>query len=252
MPNITPRKYSCIRDTPDSRDFKFSVAPVAVLPTVVDLRPKCPSIYDQSSLGSCTANAIGGAFEFDQIKQNIPHWTPSRLFIYYNERLMEGTIDQDAGAQIRDGVKVINQYGVCAESVWEYIPTQFTIKPSALAYSQAKLHPALQYHSVVQSLITLKQALANGFPMVCGISIYESFESQEVADTGMVPMPTATEQFLGGHAVLIVGFDDSKQCFIMRNSWGVDWGIQGYFYMPYSYITDQNLASDFWVITLVK
>jgi len=204
------------------------------------------------TLGSCTGNAIAAAFEFDQIKQQLPTWTPSRLFIYYNERLLEGTIDQDAGAQIRDGIKVINLYGVCEETVWSYNPSQFTIKPSMQAYNEAKLHNALQYQRVNQDLTSLKQTLANGFTIVVGISVYQSFEDGNVAATGMVSMPLENEECLGGHAVLIVGYDDVKKCFIMRNSWGVNWGVKGYFYIPYSYLTNQVLASDFWVVTLVK
>ena len=245
-------KYGCTKDELDARDLMFKITPVDILPPVVDHRSTCPPIYDQGQLGSCTGNAIAAAFEFDQIKQNIPHWTPSRLFIYYNERLVEGTTSQDAGAQIRDGIKVINQYGCCAESVWEYLPEQFTIKPSAHAYQQAKLHPTLKYQRVNQDLLDLKHTLANGFPVVCGITVYDSFESDAVAVSGMVPMPSKTENCLGGHAVLMVGYDDNKQCFIMRNSWGTSWGQIGYFYIPYAYMTDPNLAQDMWVITTVK
>jgi len=156
------------------------------------------------------------------------------------------------GAQIRDGIKVINQYGVCEETLWAYNPAAFTTKPSAAAYAEAKLHNALKYQRVNQDLNSLKQTLASGYPIVTGISVYQSFESGNVAATGMVPMPLEGEQCLGGHAVLIVGYDDSMQCFIMRNSWGTSWGVQGYFYIPYVYLSNPTMASDMWVVTVVK
>ena len=84
-----------------------------------------------------------------------------------------------------------------------------------------------------------------------GFTVYESFESQEVAKTGVVPMPAPGEQVVGGHAVLAVGYDDSAQTFMVRNSWGTGWGQAGYFTMPYAYLTTRGLSSDFWTIRIV-
>ena len=218
----------------------------------VDLRHNCPPVYDQGDLGSCTANAIGAAIEFDQIKQGMQPWVPSRLFIYYNERVVEGTVNEDAGAEIRDGIKVVNSQGVCPELNWPYNPSQFTTKPILECYDIAKQHPAVLYHSVNQDLHSLQQVLASGFPVVFGFTVYESFESDVVAKTGIMGMPKRHEQTLGGHAVLCVGYDNAKKQMIVRNSWGPTWGDQGYFHMPFDYITDKKLASDFWVIQSVK
>ncbi len=216
---------------------------------LVDLRHQCPAVYDQGHLGSCTANAIAGAYHYDEIKQSEPNpFTPSRLFIYYNERKMEGTTDTDSGAEIRDGIKSINEVGVCSEDVWPYDITKFTVCPSESCYTDAKNHQSVEYKRVEQTLDQLKQCLVEGYPFVFGFEVYSSFESQEVASTGNMPIPKDDEQLLGGHAVCAVGFDDNKQVFIVRNSWGENWGDKGYFYMPYSYITNVSKCSDFWTV----
>jgi C1A family cysteine protease len=176
---------------------------------------------------------------------------PSRLFVYYNERLVEGTVSQDSGAFIRDGIKTLNTYGVCSEAVWPYNISQYTTKPSDAAYAQAKLHTALAYYRVNVAINDVKAALAAGFPIVIGLTLYESFESYTTAATGVVTMPKPYEQVLGGHAVAIVGYNDAKKQLIVRNSWGTNWGDKGYFYLPYSYI-NTNLASDLWVVSSVK
>ena len=168
------------------------------------------------------------------------------------ERDMEGTVNSDSGAQIRDGIKVINTVGACMESEWPYDPSQFTTKPPQSCYTSGAQHEAVAYQNVVQSLSQLKGALASGFPIVFGFTVYESFESDTVAQTGQMTMPVSTEGCLGGHAVLAVGYDDSTQNFIVRNSWGSNWALSGYFMMPYAYMTSSDLASDFWTVRLVK
>lgn len=216
----------------------------------LDLRSKCPSVYDQGHLGSCTANAIGFCYHFDELKQNISSpFIPSRLFIYYNERNTEGHTDEDSGAEIHDGVNCINTIGVCSEDSWPYDITKFTEKPTDTCYEIAKEHRTVCYRAVEQTIDQLRAAIISGFPIVFGFTVYESFESPDVAKTGNMPMPVEGEKVLGGHAVAVVGFDDTREVFIVRNSWGENWGDKGYFYMPYSFITSKDYASDFWVIT---
>ena len=176
---------------------------------------------------------------------------PSRLFVYYNERELEGTVDSDAGAQIRDGIKSVGTQGVCSETEWPYDITKFTDKPPQNCYRDAVQYRAVSYQSVVQNLNQMKGCLAAGYPFVFGFTVYESFESQEVARTGHAPMPATTEQVLGGHAVVAVGYEDANQWFIVRNSWGTGWGMEGYFTLPYTYLIQPRLASDFWTIRLV-
>ena len=250
---MSKHSFGWIHDTPDHRDHLFS-APLehlGPLPTSVDLRPGCPAVYSQGELGSCTANAIAGAIEFDRKKQSLPDFVPSRLFVYYNERAMEGTIDSDSGAMIRDGIKSVNKLGACSEDDWPYDINQFTVKPSTQCYTDALLDKAVKYARVARSLNQMKGCLASGVPFTFGISVFESFESQDVASTGIVPMPGTDEQLLGGHAILAVGYDDAKQMFTFRNSWGDSWGDSGYGYLPYAYLMDSGLSSDFWVINTI-
>jgi C1A family cysteine protease len=252
--------YGYIPDLPDHRDRKFALerAPER-LPESIDFRPSCPPVYDQGQLGSCTGNAIAGAIELDLIRQRSTVFTPSRLFIYYNERVIEGTVDSDSGAQIRDGIKSVASQGACEEEIWPYDIARFTDKPSDVAYAQAVKHEALNYQRIdrvandpEQSLNILKSVLATFSPFVFGFTVYDSFESEEVAKTGVVNMPADGENVVGGHAVLCVGYVDVDKRFICRNSWGPEWGMQGYFTIPYSYLTNTDLSDDFWCIRLMS
>lgn len=251
---MSTRRYGWKRDLPDHRDHIFAAPHMDLVtaPPRIDLRAGCPSVYDQGSLGSCTGNAIAGALEFDRIKQHLDVWTPSRLFIYFNERVIERTVESDAGASIRDGIKSVNRSGACPEALHPYDVARFTERPSAQAFTVARAHPAVQYQRVPQSLSQLRAALAAGYPVVVGISVYDSFESDEVARTGIVPMPGAREDMLGGHAILCVGYDDATQRFLLRNSWGAGWAVAGYFTLPYAYLLSPDLASDFWQIRVTR
>jgi C1A family cysteine protease len=245
------QRFGWIPDLPDHRDLLYA-APVAALqklPPSVDLRPQCPPVYDQGQLGSCTGNAIAGAIQFNQMKENLkPVFAPSRLFIYYNERAMEGTVATDSGAQIRDGIKSVATIGAPPETMWPYDITKFANKPPASDYTAAGKHKVVLYQRLVQTASQMKGCLASGYPFVFGFTVYESFEGPDVAQSGVVPMPSPKEQVVGGHAVMAVGYDDSQTRLIVRNSWGDGWGMKGYFTIPYAYITDSNLADDFWTI----
>ncbi len=247
------RGYGWRPDLPDHRDHKLSLARVDLLPSKVDLSPLCPPVYDQGSLGSCTANAIAAAYEFDLLRQKKRLFTPSRLFIYYNERAIEGTIREDAGAELRDGIKTLVNLGTCTESTWPYVISKFARKPTKAAYTQGLRHQAVSYQRLDNTQIgQLKSCLASGFPIMFGFTVYESFESQDVANTGVVAYPQPSEGVVGGHAVLLVGYDDATQTFKVRNSWSASWGLKGYFTLPYSYVTNPNLADDFWVLRGVE
>jgi C1A family cysteine protease len=252
-------------DLPDFRDFKYSlhrlkVSPVIeILPTKVDLRPFCSPVLSQGNLGSCTSWSLAGHLEFLELKEirekiSAPEefdpnvFTPfSRLFIYYGERVLENSVDSDSGAQIRDGIKVLNQFGDCSEVQWPYIENNVFVKPSDSSYQEALNHRISTYMRL-ETLDDIRHCLASGYPVSFGFSVFSSFESEEVARTGIVPVPAMTEEMVGGHAVLAVGYDDTNNWLIVKNSWGSDWGDKGYFYLPYTFITDGNLSDDFWTI----
>jgi C1A family cysteine protease len=248
-------RYGWLPDLPDERDHFYAapVAATAVLPASADLRPQCPPVYDQGQLGSCTANAIAGAIQFDRLKQQLAQvFVPSRLFIYYNERATEHTVDSDSGAQIRDGIKSVAKLGDCPETEWPYTIARFKTKPSPECYADALRYRVVSYQRLTPVLSQLKGCLASGYPFVFGFTVYESFESPQVARTGHASLPGSSERAIGGHAVVGVGYQDAKQWFIVRNSWGGGWGLKGYFTLPYAYLTDENLASDFWTIRVVQ
>lgn len=246
--------YGWVPDLPDQRDLMYS-APITVmkkLPSKIDLRAKCPPVYNQGHIGSCTANALGSAWEFGRKKQKLKDFMPSRLFIYYNERAVIKSIKSDSGAYIRDGIKSLNDKGVCPEKEWPYIEEKFTDTPPKKCYTDALKCAIKSYQRLTNTnLSQLQGCLSEGYPFVFGFTVYESFESEAVAKTGVMPMPEAKEKVLGGHAVLAVGYDNTKQAAIVRNSWGNSWGDKGYFYMPYAYITNSNLCDDFWTIRIV-
>jgi len=245
-------KYGWIPSKHDPRDLKFSFKMSdAEIPESVDLTKDMPTAYNQMALGSCTSQAIAASVQFTQIKEDKEHnFMPSRLFIYYNEREMEGTINEDAGAQLRDGIKSVNAQGVCTETLYPYIIEKFKEKPPQECYDQATLHKALQYKNIDNTdLNALLSCLASGFPFVFGFMVYSYLESPQMAKTGILPMPSPGEQRKGGHAVICCGYDLKKRLFLVRNSWGPEWGLNGYFWMPFEYMTNPNLCLDFWVIT---
>ena len=258
-PSSIGRRYGWRKSLADkSRNYKFAAnfGVLANLPPLVDLRPQDSPIVDQGQLGSCTANAIGAALAFDQGKQGGAIVQPSRLQLYYDERAMEGNINEDAGAEIKDGIQCAVKIGVAPETLWPYNISRFAEKPPSQVYAAAEKNQALVYSEVSQNLCQMKGCLAQGYPIVIGFSVYESFESDAVASTGVVPMPdTDNESLLGGHAVMVVGYDDASRRFMVRNSWGTGWGDPqhpGYFTMPYDYLLNANLSSDFWTVFSVE
>ncbi len=242
--------YGWVPQLPDLRDARLALPKVTDLPDAVDLSKDkaMPPVYEQGGLGSCTAHAIAAAVDFTNYKQSKRFITPSRLWIYYQERVLEDTVRQDAGAQLRDGMKAVSKLGVCPETDWPYDIAAFARKPPKKSYTSALEDRVLRYEAAPQDLFGLKSVLASGIPVVFGFSVYESFELNAVAKTGVLAMPSPKESMIGGHAVLMVGYNDKVDRFLVRNSWGSGWGKGGYFEMPYQYPTNPSLASDFWAV----
>jgi C1A family cysteine protease len=265
LPIRTDRRLGWRPDVPDARDHAFDHAKVLrklrqKLPASVDLRTLNlhTPIFDQQALGSCTANAIGKAYEFAQRKRGLIDYAPSRLFIYYGEREIEGTINEDAGAEIRDGLKVVNTLGVPHETLWPYDITRFTVKPAAAAYTDGESHQALGYARVAVKTVAVKAALAAGFPVVIGFTVYSSF--YDIGADGFMRVPKPSESVEGGHAVLCVGYRRMKAPWdryakdygIYLNSWSESWGHAGAFYAPFGWMCDTDNSDDFWTLTEVE
>ena len=236
--NTERRIYNLITDKPDERDIVFKAEKLkvdkVVLPPSYDLRSTgcIPPILDQGTLGSCGPNQISNALRFCLKKLKAPaDFQPSRLFIYYFTRLLEGSsLTEDTGISIRGGLRTLQKYGACSENNWGYNISKFKEKPTDSAIQAAQNHiQGFKYISVPQNLMNLKQALFGGFPIICGIQLYTSFESDRVKTSGIAPIPNPQkEALLGGHCVAIIGYDDVRKFFILANSWG-NWGNKGYF-----------------------
>lgn len=241
-----------VRDLPDHRDryLKFSRFSRASLtrPSKVDLRYLMPDVYDQGELGSCTAQAIAALVESFRIKSHQPVFQPSRLFIYYNERERMGTVDSDSGAMIRIGIQSVAEQGVCSEDMWDYDTKRFAKKPLRLCYREAEKFQVLEYARIEQNLVSMQTCLASGLPFVFGFSVYENII--DAFHDGQIRKPEGL--LIGGHAVLCVGYDEANNNFIFRNSWGTSWGSAGYGYLPYEYLTNPDLADDFWTISKME
>lgn len=249
------RTYGWVPSRPDHRDLQYApVSGVTRLPTKVDLRENAamPAVWDQGDLGSCTAHGGGALFAFLHALQTKETIMPARLAIYYNTRDLEGTVQYDSGASVRDCMRAMNKQGVPNEALWPYDTTKFKDKPPKSVYVDGAKHRVTRFEAVDHTKPNLlKHALATGKPVVFGFTVYESFEGAEVAKTGIVPMPGAKESALGGHCVLLVGYDDERSVWIVRNSWGPRWGDNGYCYFNYNHLTDAKLAADFWVADVV-
>lgn len=227
------------------------------LPKQVDLSQNAPSVYNQGQLGSCTSNSLMAVMRYHDPDKN---FSPSRLFHYYCERQADGDVSEDGGSTISQSISVLRKVGVCSENTWPYVESKFAQQPPHKAYVEAAYHKALQAVAVSTDATTIKTYLSQGFPINIGIVVYPELESDQAAQTGIVGMPQDGEDDIGGHAIWIIGYDDnktwdnsgSKGMWKLRNSWGEDWGLAGNFFLPYAYLRDQNLASDFWNLQKVE
>ena len=173
----------------------------------------------------------------------------SRLAEYYATRFIEGTANEDSGATIRDAIKASVKYGVCDENLWPYDISKFTVNPPKEVWDAMKTHQVTSYHSIADGdITTMKSVIASGFLVGFGFEVYSYMMSSDMAQNAWLHLPKSNEELLGGHAVCLVGYDDSKKAFLVRNSWGPSWGLNGYFWMDYAYVGNPRLASDFWVV----
>lgn len=254
------RRYGWKASLPDHRDLIYNnrnlVAAGHEVPPKWDLTAQMPPIYDQGQLGSCTGNGWARVMEYREIVQGEGAATPSRLFIYYNERLLEGDpVDQDTGAQVRTGAKVVATVGAPPETDWPYIITRFAERPPESAYADAKKHEALEYQRIIVGPpgAPMRTAISSGLPIVFGFSVPDYFEAGWDFSTPL-PVPGPTTSIIGGHCVVICGYDFTctrfaTPAFLCANSWGANWGLNGYFWMEHHWFNPvPGLATDLWVV----
>jgi len=247
--------YGWTPDLPDHRDHVYAL-PKGVprrLPDQVDLRRRMPPAYRQGDLNSCTANAIAAVVQCIHRYQGEEDFMPSRLGIYYLERKLEHSIGYDCGAMLRDGIKVVKNFGVWPEAMQPYIPSRFRRRPSQACLAFGLEHQAIHYERIDhRDLKLIKGRLASGLPFVFGFTVFSGFDSPQVKRTGILHMPADSEKCEGGHAVVAVGYSDARKALLVRNSFGPEWGRSGHFWMPYAYATHPDLADDFWAITALE
>ncbi len=223
------------------------------LPAAVDLRRHCPPVYDQLHLNSCSANAIAAALRYDQLREGRPHVpSPSRLFIYYNERVLAGVVGTNSPVALRDGYRTVTKVGACPEAMWPYQVRRFRRVPTPRCFRSAHDHRAILYYRLRRTVSHLRACLAERFPFVMAIAVHNSMMGRDVRRTGMVPMPTRRDRLRGGHAVLVVGYDHDRRVLIFRNSWGRGWGDHGDGYLPYAFVASPDLTWDFWTMRRIS
>jgi len=239
--------YIIRKDPHDPRDLFYRAANNNIK-SKVDLREWCSPIEDQLHLGSCVGQAIIGAFEL-LVNKNYPsQFTDlSRLFVYYNARAIEGDPDMDEGVHVRAGIKAINKWGVCSENYWPYLTDKFATIPNVESYLDATTRLIDSYHRM-NSINDIVSTINEGCPVVTGMEVFGDFDDIGINSNSIIPMPSNSDESLGGHAVTIVGYDNDKKYFICRNSYGEQWGDRGYFYMPYDYA--ELYTSDSWTFNI--
>lgn len=243
------------RDSVSPLDWKYrpNSSVVRRLPAVVDLRRHCPPVYDQLHLNSCSANAIAAALRYDELKEGRTHVPPpSRLFIYYNERVLSGVVGTNSPVSLRDGYRTVTKVGACPETMWPYDARRFRRAPTPRCFRSAHRYRAVGYYRIRRRLADMRACLAEGFPFVMAIAVHQSMMGREVRRTGLVPVPSRRDRLRGGHAVLVVGYHHARRLLIFRNSWGRAWGDRGYGYLPYQFVGSPSLAWDFWTMRRVS
>jgi len=204
-------------------------------------------------LNSCSANAIAAALRYDELREGHPDVSsPSRLFIYYNERVLAGVTDTNSAVSLRYGYRTVAALGTCPEAMWPYLERRFRRMPTPACFRAALRRRAIAYYRIRRAIVQLRACLAEGFPFVMALAVHHSMMGRAVTRTGMVPVPTRHDPLRGGHAVLAVGYDHARRLILFRNSWGRAWGDGGYGYLPYAFVASANLTWDFWTMRRVS
>lgn len=246
--------FGWLKDPEDKQDLLFSYAPLQSAPTKLNLVEKFPLVYDQKQTNSCVAHAVSMAFMVQLLQQKEKFFSPSRLFVYYNARHLDNPNSiQDSGTYLRSGIKSVATYGACDESIWKFKEANVNIKPSKVGkfdpYISAEGKQVQRYERVPKSRDAIKRALLDGSAVVFGLYLCKNFQTQLVNNNFVFQKPDGP--LISGHALIIVGWDDDKQCFNIRNSWSKNWGLNGHFWLPYEMMEDNN-TDDLWKITFIE
>jgi len=244
QPATENRHYGCTPDVFDHRDFYATFGNTTEIPCAH--RIEMPPVRNQGKLGACTAFAVCASYEHCAIKEGLTDFSPSQLYVYWNERACNNTTKSDAGSSIRNSIKTTARFGVASDPLWPYVVEKYTTKPPQECYNFATKHKVLAYHRLQKDVQQIKKAISLEHTVNFGFSLTESFE--KTGSDGIIPVPSG--KVLGGHAVVICGYDDDKKEFTVQNSWGNTWGDKGFFYMSYDFAVSPY-CTDFWVITFV-
>lgn len=247
IPSEGRSSYEWVMEQEKEQVFKLKYTH-KILPYQTDFSQDLCSIHTQGDLGSCTAQAITLSMEYFLKKLEVPTEL-SPLYVYYNERKIGGTIDEDIGASLSDAIQAIDQYGACREKTWTYSDDgiKFKVEPSKTAYQEGDnllKEIRLVHSNIPHEIKTIKQILAQNIPIIFGINIFPSFEYEEVEKTGIIEMPSKLERPIGAHALTLVGYNDITKQFKFANSWGATWGDNGFGYLPYDYVLNKNSEND--------
>jgi C1A family cysteine protease len=230
----------------DDRDWIYQRSDLTPQPKV-DLREWDSAVDSQLDLGSCAGNAMANAYELQVRRQAPENFVElSRLFIYYNARAIDNSINQDSGAYLRDVVKAVQDHGICKEALWPYNVENFAVRPSAESFEDARPRSLRNYYKL-DTIEDIVDALSQLRPVIFGMEIYDSFMRVNT-ENPVVPMPATDEQRHGGHAMCMVGYRLPEQQFLAKNSFGTAWGDQGYCWIPFEYLEQQGY--DRWVFDI--
>lgn len=226
-----------VSSLPDERDYRYAQRKID-LRNSVDLREWDSPVEDQGYVGSCVGNAIANAYELMVLKLYPDRFVNlSRLFIYYNSRLFDNSIKEDIGTYIRDGLKAASKYGVCNEKLWPYIEDKFDDQPTPACYVDAAQRLITRYETLY-TLRDMLEVLNDSRPIVVGMYVYDDFISMG-QKTSVIKVPNDNESAISAHAVTLVGYDLPNQMFLAKNSFGKDWGDNGYFWITFEYVRTQ-------------
>lgn len=239
MENHLNVRYKIRKSSSNDDDLIYRNNETKLFQSNVDLREWDTLVENQQTLGSCSSSALTSAYELMVKMDNPQNYVElSDLFIYYNARMQEGTADKDEGIYLKSGLEVMEKYGICEESLWPYDLERWDDKPSEIAYENAKKRTIKNYKKLISTYYIIEM-LNNNKPVVFGMEIYDSFmQLDERIST--VSLPSRKEKSYGGHAMCMVGYDLPRRLFLAKNSFGTDWGMNGYCWVPFDYLKQEG------------